>query len=290
MPKLFKRFTTKDLLTHNNSVCNPSYLLDDGIVVYRDGRKEKTDDNTKLLKIGDIDNHLNITNCRTISVPGKDLSDPRLVKWRNDTYVVVTIITLRIKEDLGYLAHMDLLDIKTNRLLGITYSNSTHREKNWIFFEHGAELMCSRSLWGRQHEVLKLNGTKMEDHAKSDYTTRWGSDFGDIRNTSNFVYYDGLMWGCVHSHDEHLSIPATYYCGLFAFEPAYPFNVVKMSNVPLFNPRYKGDILYPNHLDIMNDGTFRIGMGVNEVDHFDIVTLSPEEVSEHLTDDMTYSY
>lgn len=293
MPKLVRRYSIDDLLNHNKSVCNPSFFLEDQVIVYRDGRKEKEDDNTKLLKIGHIDQNLNITNCRTISIPNKDLSDPRLVKWKNKVYVVITQIILRIQENKGYLARMDLLDPETNQLLGITYDQAEEREKNWIFFEYNNELFCSRSLWDGKHQVLKLSSDTMQmiDYSVSNYTTNWNiARLGDIRNTSNFFFYNGLMWGCLHSHDQHLYSPATYFCGIFAFEPEPPFKIVKMSNVPLFSGRFRGDIIYPNHLDILSNGTFRIGMGVFELDHFDIITLSPQEIFNHLEYDLTFTY
>jgi hypothetical protein len=289
MPQLIKRFTTKDLLTHNNSVCNPSILIDEGIMSYRDGRDEKKDDNSKLLKIATIDRNLNTGNCYTISIPGKDLSDPRLLKWKDNIYVVITQIILRMAENKSYLARMDLLDLRTEALLGLTYDAAEEKEKNWIFFEYNNQLLCSRSLNKGLHHILRLDGNKIYDYATSHYQTRWSPNLGDVRNTSNFAYHDGLMWGCIHSHDEHLHTPATYYCGFFAFELDFPFKVMKMSNVPLFYPRYRGDILYPNHLDIVGD-SFRIGVGVKDLDHFDIITISKDEIMNHMNNNITYNY
>ena len=284
---LVKRFTTKDLLTDNNTVCNPSFIVNKNIMIYRDGRKELTDDNTKLLKMSIIDRDLNVSDCKTIHIPDKDLSDARLLKWNDKVYIVVTIITLRSEE--GYLAKMDILDIENNTLLNITYDKAKEKEKNWIFFENNGELLCSHSLYNGMHKILKLNGTKMEDYVVSTYETNWASHLGPPRNTSNFAYYDGLLWGCFHSHDGDFNHPATYYCGIFSFKPTFPFNIIKMSNVPLFRARYRGDILYPNHLDIEND-TFRIGMGVTEFDHFDIISLSKKEITDHLSNNITYEY
>jgi hypothetical protein len=283
---LVKRFTTRDLLTHNNTVCNPSILMNRGIMIYRDGRKEDTDDNTKLLKICKIDKNLNASDCQTIHIPGKDLSDARLIEWKNNPYIVATIITLRPGQD--YLANMDILDIQNKTLLGLTYDKAGEKEKNWIFFEYQNQLFCSHSLWDGQHKILKLNGTKMEDYLISTYETKWPMYFGGPRNTSNFAVYDGLMWGCFHSHD-YPNRPTTYYCGLFAFEPNPPFRIVRMSNTPLFHFRYKGDIFYPNHLDIENN-TFRIGMGVAALDHFDIISLSKDEIKDHLQNNKTFHY
>lgn len=287
MPKLVKRFTTRDLLTHNRSVCNPSFLINDRLIVYRDGRDENKDDNTKLLKIGNIDSNLNVSNCNTIHIIGKDLSDPRLFKWGDNVYVVVTIITLY--KHKSYDAAIDLLDLRTNSLLGLTYEDAEEKEKNWIFFEHDNELLCSRSLADGEHQVLKFDQNKMKDYVISTYRTGWPDRFGKVRNTSNYAYHDGLMWGCIHSHDGEVTMPATYRCGLFAFELKFPYQIVKMSNVPLFRSRYKGDILYPNHLDIV-DGNFRIGVGVKEIDHFDIITVSYDEVKDHLERNISFNY
>lgn len=290
MLQLIKKFTTDNLLNDNYNVCGPSILLDDHIMIYRDGRPVNplmpVIDESKVLKVCSIDEQYNTNNHRTISVKNEILSDSRLVKWNDKIYIDVT----KIYHQPGtYTSKMDLYDYQQERLLNIVYMSAQPREKNWIFFQdpYSTDLLCSYSLWNNSHKVLKLNYNKLENYAITNYISQWHSDFGHIKNTSNFAHHNNLFWGCTHSHTYPTS--SVYRMGIFAFEDKFPYKIIKMSNVPLFNITEPNQIFWGSYLDIKND-IFTIGISGFDFDHFNIITLEKRDIEHHLNNNVSLDY
>lgn len=286
--KLIKRFyETKDLPSDNRCACQVSII--DNTIIYRDGRPLNPlseEDVTKIFKIGKI-NDLVVSDVRTIYVPNNILSDPRLFKWNDKIYAQVTKITHRPGQE--YLSMIDIYDIENDQLFNIKYDKAMEREKNWIFFQSGNDLLCSYSLWNRTHKVLKLFNNQLIDYIDTTYHCVWIEQrFGQIKNTSNLVLHDGLFYGIIHSaiYDYKRGIHL-YRCGVVAFNATYPFNVVKCSNVPLFNTN--NPQLWGNHLQI-KDNEFVIGMSKIDFDHLDLISLTEQEIQDHLDKDITYEY
>lgn len=288
--QLLKQFSTNDLYSDNQSICNPSILLDDHLMIYRDGRNNPKhnrgiDDNSKLLKICNIDENLNVSNIKSITIGNNVLSDPKLFKWNGKPYIEATVVTL--PKSGGYSCKIDIIDIEKNELLGISYAKAVPKEKNWVFFEIGKDLFCSYHLKNGQHRVLKLLGKNVVDYAVSNYQTKWLPVWGEIRNTSNFALYNGLLWGCFHSHTETSDF--TYRMGIFAFEPVAPYRIKYMSNVTLFNIRFSGDIFYPSSLEV-KDGNFMMGISFLDLYKIDVITISHDEIMKHLNENISYDY
>lgn len=288
--KLLKRFHYSELYTHNASITNPSIL--DGEMLYRDGMDSNPfsprNDDTKLLKICDIDNKFNTSNYKTIynTETLEALSDAMWFKYKDKKYIRVTKVdTLK----RPYECKIDLLDRSTLKLLNLKYDSARKQEKNWIFFTYNDDIYISYSLWNNKHKILKCNleTKQISNFRETEYVNLWPSSYGEVRNSSNFAFQDGYMWGLIHSH----TFPSkdwSYYIGIIAITAKPPFRVVYISSCPLFNLPKKS-IIFPMYLNFTNDKMI-IGLTLTSPYYMDILEISKDEINHHLVNNISYNY
>lgn len=178
----------------------------------------------------------------------------------------------------------------------------TH-QKNWMFFDHESGLFCTYALHNGRHLVYNVD----DDYKKMKlaYVTHhkepgWDRQYGEIRATSSYIEYEGLLWGCSHSHisrpfpanmQYRLKHRYVYNMGFYAIDPNPPFAVQRMSPKPV----YHGDVsdlgmfsqgqhgngksvIFPSGF-IKRGGKFLVFAGVDDAE-IHVVEFDPLELFE----------
>lgn len=158
------------------------------------------------------------------------------------------------------------------------YGNNTgfSKEKNWVFFEHDAELFCVYAT-DPEHVVLRMrDGVVVEEFRTKGPAWQWGHIRG---GTPPVDLGDGRMMAVFHS-----SIPTEepphfvrYYAAGYTFEKRPPFRILQISETPVAagseedghrtDPRYvqgwKPFVCFPGGLVPDGDGWI-LAFGVND--------------------------
>lgn len=206
-------------------------------------------------------------------VAGHNYEDPRLL-WNDGLWVSYYHYQIRRE-----LAHQELAQVAGNSLTHIYHpvygknvanmGAQTWHEKNWVWFIHEGELCCVY-LIAPEHTVFKYDGQSVTDKWITASKLPWA--MGQARGGSPPVRVGDEYFCFFHSSLPWEGHPPQnrYYMGAYAFKAGSPFQITRMSRLPLLTGseadpmrRYSPPCVFPGGAALDGDDWFVV-LGVND--------------------------
>jgi hypothetical protein len=144
-------------------------------------------------------------------------------------------------------------------------------EKNWQFFYHDGRLHFSYLLHP-SHIVAETEGPVVtRSWAGRGVHWEFGTPFG---GTPPVVGPDGNLWTFFHSHQLYHENLRRYFMGVAVFEPRPPWNVVRMTRMPILAATKAHPVTLWHHLVV-----FPMGSEFNPVSNQWLVTLGVNDIA-----------
>ncbi len=200
------------------------------------------------LFVSELDAQFNVLNTVEVEFPPKYLhggfDDPRLFTYRGKLHMSFAFIETRegITTATQYLTKLGD-DYQPEKVWSPKYDKANAIEKNWIFFEHGDDLLAVYSI--SPHVILRVNGNVAEPYAETDTLLPWSG--GYLRGGTPVVRIGDEYISFLHGSVEGAG-RRTYNVGVYAFEAKPPFRVTRITHGPIAwaNPATRPAHVPPN--------------------------------------------